>query len=572
MKKILLYWHTLRCLAPGQIWRRVYYATCRRLRLYRTPVATGTPCFDRARLRALRAFLGICRANGLDEAADLEALRRHSFDFLHHRVENRGLIPWSDADLPRLWRYQLHAFGHARGFAINAGAAGHLGDRERALQWMRDWTAVNPVGADVAWDAYPVSERLLNWAFLAASFEISEADVAASYARQALWLERWIEYDLRGNHLLKNAVALSVAAALLNSDAARRRALGLLERQLSEQLLDDGGHCERSPMYHACALWDLLAACAALDAPPPWLEEAAARMTCFLEEILHPDGDLPLFGDAVLDGAPKPVALIRLARDFLPERAFQGKLRCRSGIGDALAPSGFFMAGDPERACRMLVKTAPPAPDWQPGHSHADMGSYELYLGKDKIIVDSGVHGYAESPWRAYCRSGRAHNIAQPEGTEQCELWGVFRVARRSKALPPLFETLEDGVQLICGYMHYSGYRHQRRIRYEKRGVFWEVRDDFENLPPGTNLFNYIHLHPDCAATLRDGCVEVCCREAVLIIEPLLEEHLEMYDGQDESSPFRYCPEFGLSLPSPTILLRQPASVGATAYRIQATL
>lgn len=524
--------------------------------------------FDRQRMRALRQFLEQCHRYGIHTRADIEALRGQFFCFLNHQVAYTGAIPWLDSSLPRLWRYHLHGFGYARDFSVNAVKDDYLGDRDRAVHWMRDWAAENPVGADVAWDAYPVSERLINWALSVAAFDIYEDDIARSYAQQTIWLWRRLEYDLRANHLLKNAVALVVAAAATADAPQAKRALTLLETQVSEQVLDDGGHYERSPMYHACVLWDLLVVMAVLEETPVWLTAAVKRMTLFLERICHPDGDIPLFGDAALYLAPPTQALITIGRELTQETASADRESYAQESGDELAASGFFMPGGSKQTCRLVVKTAPPAPAWQPGHSHADMLSYELCIGDSRIIVDSGVHGYGESMWRDYCRGGSAHNIAQMEGLEQCELWGVFRIARRSEAVTPIFEKYADGAQLVCGYLHYTGYRHMRRIRYYSAGISWEFQDTFELDEPRVPLRNYIHLHPDCKVRKENNKIDVARDRATLRIEALNGETIEIYEAGDPRSPFRYCPEFGVATAAPVIVMNLPPPATNTAYRI----
>ena len=62
---------------------------------------------------------------------------------------------------------------------------------------------------------------------------------------------RW-KYHLLGNHLLENGIALAFTGACFEGpDAARWLAtgLGILREQLPEQILADGMHFERSPMY-----------------------------------------------------------------------------------------------------------------------------------------------------------------------------------------------------------------------------------------------------------------------------------------------------------------------------------
>jgi len=232
-------------------------------------------------------------------------------------MNNELVIPWRDPAYPLLWRYKVHGFCFARDFAINAATDTYLGDRDRALNWMRDWIDRNPVDRDAGWDAWPVSERLLNWSLLIAVFHLHDDDLRGAFCRDLRWLQKWIEYDLGANHLLKNACALTVAACLAEDTSRLSHALKLLQQQLTEQVLPDGGHIERCPLYHAHAFWDCLLVYAALDEKPSFLEEALTRMSAFLDTIAHPDGEIPLFGDSALKEAPPTQALLRLARRLL---------------------------------------------------------------------------------------------------------------------------------------------------------------------------------------------------------------------------------------------------------------
>ena len=81
----------------------------------------------------------------------------------------------------------------------------------------------------------------------------------------------------------------------------------------------------------------------------------------------------------------------------------------------------------------VVCDAAPIGPDYQPGHAHGDLLSFELSLAGRRVIVDAGVHGYDGDPLRAWCRSTRAHNTVEIDGEDQCEFWGTFRVARRAR-------------------------------------------------------------------------------------------------------------------------------------------
>ncbi len=569
-KKALLYWHTLRYLKPSQPLWRCWHKSRRRFHLYWTPRTPALPPpFDQACARRLKDFLACCNDCNLHAKCNLDDVRNQAFCFLGRPMENEKDIPWRDHSYPMLWRYKLHGFCFGRDFAINAVADNYLGDRDRVLNWMRDWIARNPADGDAGWDAWPVSERLLHWSLLISVFHLYDTDIRAAYLRQLHWLEKWIEYDLRANHLLKNTCALATAACLAGDTIRLLRAVKLLELQIAEQILPDGGHFERSPMYHAHALWDCLLVYAALDEKPPFLEKALTKMSGFLKVIVHPDGEIPLFGDSALNEAPPTQALLGLAQHLLSQDAvLPAKSPPRPGLGVSLADSGFYILGNREKGHHMIVKTAPPMPSYQPGHSHADMLSYELSLNGRRIIIDSGVHGYAESALRGYCRSTRAHNTVQLDALEQCECWQVFRIGQRSTGDTPLFTIRQNIILLEAECRHPLGYRHCRCIQYLPDRQCWEVKDTVEVGSGSHEIKSRVHLHPDIqvacggnTALLYAGSIN--CRIALCS-----EGTLAFNDARSSGEENWYCPEFGQSYPSPAITMRchgtSPLSIAYT--------
>ncbi|MFO1266416.1 MAG: heparinase II/III family protein [Rubrivivax sp.] len=103
--------------------------------------------------------------------------------------------------------------------------------------------------------------RIVNWIKWFLAGEPAQAPWLASLAVQARWLAQRLEWHLLGNHLFANAKALFFAGLFFEGrEADEWLATGarILERELPEQVLDDGGQFERSPMYHALALEDVL--------------------------------------------------------------------------------------------------------------------------------------------------------------------------------------------------------------------------------------------------------------------------------------------------------------------------
>ena len=67
---------------------------------------------------------------------------------------------------------------------------------------------------------------------------------------QCKLLERKLEYQLLGNHLLEDAYALFIASIYFSDKKMYDKASCLLYKELDEQILPDGSHYEQSPMYH----------------------------------------------------------------------------------------------------------------------------------------------------------------------------------------------------------------------------------------------------------------------------------------------------------------------------------
>jgi hypothetical protein len=536
------YCATLRHLRARQVAWRLRYRAGDTLGLRpRIPMPDSVPVWDDGALERLRAWTRL-RARHLPAAGDqVAALRAGEFCFQRVAASGvSGMPPWDRADLPRLWRYHLHYFACATTLA----AHGAPEDGERLRAWMHDWITRHPPGTDVAWDAFPTAARLLHWAVAEAVFGGEDARVSRSYAQQARWLARRLEHDVDGNHLLKNAVALAVAGTVQPDAALAQRGLALLAACCAEQILPDGGHYERSAMYHLHVLDDLLLLRATLAQPPPWLDETLVRMLDFLAAVLHPDGDIPLFNDAARDPDLPGAALLAAGLALL------GRPPALRPAG-ALPASGFYRLGDPRGPGSMLVHAGPVGPDHQPGHAHGGLLGFELAAGPTRLLVDSGVHGYAGSPWRAYCRSTRAHNTVSVEGRDAIDAWGVFRVGRRAHG-----RVLDwDGARLIAAHDGFAPWRHVRTVCHEAPGI-WLVWDEIVG-PGSPAVESFLHAPPAGRFTPEDGHAwRLTVGGASLRIDLLGCDGAAVLCGAESPMQGWYCPEFGLAEAAPVLVLR----------------
>ncbi len=384
---LLRYARTIRYLEPVQIYTR-----------FRPRLSLG----KLRKVARLRAVPGEWLQPLIKDRAQMGPNR---FRFLNRE---REIETWNDASIPTLWLYNLHYFEYV----------------DEAL--VRRWIAENPVGQGIGWDPYPASLRIANWCKWILSGARAEPAVYDSIATQAAWLERRIERHLLANHLLANAKALLFAGSLLEcTDAARWRSIGLriYQEQLPRQILSDGAHVERSPMYHSIILEDLLDVCNlnhAFDRPVAEFPGYASQMLNWLNRMTHPDGDISLFNDAAFGIAPSLAALeaygLRLGVHPTPH---------------PLGESGYVRLENDSVV--IIFDAAPLGPDCQPGHGHADTLSFELSSRGHRIFVNSGTSTYESNPLRNYERGTAAHNTVRIDGLDQSEIWAVFRIARRAR-------------------------------------------------------------------------------------------------------------------------------------------
>lgn len=438
-------------------------------------------------------------------ALALHTLEAGEFCILNVTHAPAGCIPWSAQGFSRLWLYHLNYFDFVN-LDLSAPQQGiHL---RKALELMGDWCRQNQTGEEIGWEPYPLSLRIVNWLkFLIRNAERADALgeggalslVLASLRIQALTLETRLETDLSANHLMKNIKALMFAGALLEAPESSHwwgRGEKLLRRELAEQILPDGGHFERSPMYHAEVLEDLLdlqvlvEACGRTANSAERLSRGVTWTATFLRRILHPDGEIPLLNDSALGVAPPARELLVRAGDSVEVSSND------CAVVTVLAESGYAVLRAPRSESYLIFDCGPLGPDYQPGHGHCDILSYELSLHGQRVVVDSGVSTYERCDERLYERSTAAHNTLRIDGEEQAEVWASFRLGRR-----PRVGRLQGGennkLRFVQGehyaYQH-RGVIHSRMIALTPRNS-WLVIDSLKG--KGKHCVeSFIHFHP----------------------------------------------------------------------------
>jgi uncharacterized heparinase superfamily protein len=299
---MLRYWHAVRYQPGRQVVGRLRHAAsmavCRFASAAGWSAAIGRVCDLRAGGFQVNEDFRYPGDGPYPHGGNLGANR---FRFLEEAVDFESSIDWDAADKSLLWRFHLNYFDWLPRLARE--------QPELGFEQIHSWIDSNPAGRQPAWHPYPTSLRVANWVRALAPFDapLRSNRIPRSLSRQTAFLEANLEYHLGGNHLIENAHALLVAGLFFRCGAAPRweaRGLDLLISELQTQVLPDGGHFERSLSYHFRVNLVCREAMQLLQANgrevPAELIVIDNRMSRFTAQLLHDDGNIPLFHDSQL--------------------------------------------------------------------------------------------------------------------------------------------------------------------------------------------------------------------------------------------------------------------------------
>lgn len=357
-----------------------------------------------------------------------------------------------------------------------------------------------------------------------------------------------------------------------------------LERELGLLFEDDGWSKEGSPGYHDFAVENLLLFAHLAELNGITLSEATRQRLRVIADagwrLLAPDGDYPVFGDAVRasqyagfhahqrpDLLPCTVLRRRAARFSLPEAKFVAEALnpdWQPPFGELLPDDGLDLLP----TYRRLPAISPTLPDaclrrsglyamrqnWTPqadyaaliagalgpritSHKHADLFAFELYSRGRRLLVDNWYGSVAEEReddnvrmWRV---SSAAHNVATVDGQDHVPIVREFLYG--ATVLP-----LVDDWRSTASYAYFSGVHEGylrvgvsacRRKLFYLRGGYWILIDRFTAETDAEHTYQ-LHFHLNAPATLqRDSSVITHGDGGNLLIMPVAGENdLAMID------------------------------------------
>ncbi|MDC6449523.1 alginate lyase family protein [Pseudomonadales bacterium] len=532
------YWRTLKHLQAGQILNRL----SRRFLPSKSPLVV-IPLVSQFK-------------PNIDWPSKKESILTNSrFLFLNEEKALNFPGDWENKSIPLLWVYNLH---------YHDGLLSVDTELDLKKTHIRQWLAGNSSISGVGWDPYPISLRVVNWIkWNWISKEYIE-NFDRSLAIQISHLYYSLEYHLMGNHLLENAKALIFGGCYFEGGVAMRwlnKGLTILDKQLSEQILEDGGHFELSPMYHSIMLelvLDLLALSKKMDSPSAlrsrrsMLSAVAQKMSSWLAIMVHPDNEISFFNDASTGIALSPKTL----------EGYLNTLEATPIEPDVfgvtyLSTSGYIRMEN--KFGTVFADVAEIGPSYLPGHGHADALSIEFSLFGLRLFVNLGTSEYGQGARRDFERSTAAHSTLELNGENSSEIWSGFRVGRRARVSNVYIKSDESQYELVAqhnGYRYLSGRPvHSRRILFSEGEL--EIIDEINK---NSHLVCVrFHIHPRIKLfiseggsrgflTFPDGCEVVWESDADLVFE------------EDNE----YAWEFGKKIPMKTLVLQQNKSNSST--------
>lgn len=436
------------------------------------------------------------------------------FVFSGTGVEVTGFSVFEAESPTEDWARTLHGFSWLRHLRATDTAISRSNARALVDEWIRHTSRYEPI----AWEPDVVARRLISW--LSQTPMILDGCDYPFYRRFMRSLNRQVRHLRRtafdgmpGLPRLQIMIALA-SAALAMSDQPRflRVSSRLLDLELVRQILPDGGHASRNPGAILELLMDLLPLRQAFAArggqPSRILLSAIDRMMPMLRFFRMGDGSFARFNGLGATQADQLATV--LAYDDV------------RGAPLANAPHSGYQRID-SGGTVVVMDTGRPPPMNYSINAHAGCLSFEMSVGRQRLIINCGSPGADAVPMRRMARTTAAHSTVTLNDTSSCRFlvrswigdWlgeavisGPTRVDvdRRNEGDATVIASRHNG------YAGRYGIVHERRLSLSNAGDRLEGTDSFftpSGQPVrrgGKDVFAIrFHLHPSVRVYSSEG-------------------------------------------------------------------
>ncbi|NIM98700.1 MAG: hypothetical protein GTO24_11665, partial [candidate division Zixibacteria bacterium] len=447
-----------------------------------------------------------------------------------------------------------------------------------------DWTENNPVGFGVNWKTtMEVAIRASNWLVAMEYFSKTNpftveflTEFYRSVYEHGRFIRAHLEYSpfFKGNHYLSNIVGLMFIAIYCPFFKEARKWLDFckreIEREMQNQVYDDGCNFEASTSYHRLVL-ELFFFCETICERAnihfsSSYKSKLRKMFDFSLYCIKPNGMIPQIGDndsgRFIVFGKRPIldqtyllnwAAIRYkeSRFKRPEYGFDEEsfwifgwegASCWNGLPCAENPlgsrafphAGWFVLRDTHDYC--FISCGPNGQNGKGGHAHNDKLSFELMLNGRDVIVDPGTYVYTSYPEeRNKFRATAHHNTIKFNDCEQNPISNsLFYLSGSAEIIDTKLEETDREVRFE-GAIRYNGVSHCRIITLDKRSGDWRISDNLSSAKPRTAQLLF-HLAPGVTYDPKESMVKESETEIAF---------LEVRGRDLEGVEYDYSPEYG---------------------------
>ena len=294
-----------------------------------------------------------------------------------------------------------------------------------------------------------------------------------------------IEFDIDGNHLLENLMALYVGSQVLGWQSGVNKACRYVFKELDAQILPDGGHYELSPMYHNlilehvifCLMISKLYGAPVSDTK--YFETKTDLMLNWSRHMKMTKKAFPFFQDSTGN----------VACDYETLRSITSSSGVR--MNETRQPENIdtyavLDGGD----YRLWIDTGLLGPAHQPGHSRAQALTFEMEVNGQPFIVNNGISTYHDPSLRLKERQSSYFNTVMIDGLNSSDVWSKFRMGRRARSLRrAIYDKIVD-----LKLQHYGGAVHKRKFQVQEKELI--ITDRVEKDKRSMNRA-YFHFDPE---------------------------------------------------------------------------
>ena len=413
------------------------------------------------------------------------------FSFLNlEQSFSQDSLDWSFGNNGMLWTYNLNYFDWLHQPGIS---------KEQGIETLSQFYATPAEKNPIILHPYPTSLRIINTAKFISKWNINEDWLYYELVSDLKFLTGRLEFHLLANHLLENAFALYIGGLITKQNEFTQKGKKLLVRELKEQVLNDGMHFERSPMYHLIILERLLDAINFAKAFGDDLESVLKSHTIGMTGLaMNWEGlnRIPMMQDSAHGIALTVPEVLKYSKSLLgddyPSRS------------NDLKDSGYrrLIAGN----FSLFANVGSISPAYQPGHAHADELNFELFYKGAPVIVDTGVSTYEKNDRRQEERSSARHNCITIEEKNSSEVWSGFRVGKRAQV-----HLLNDDDFIKASHNGFSNCM-VSRIWWDSEKGDLTILDELETSYSEKRSLSKgrLHFHPDLSLKLENNsCIKV---------------------------------------------------------------